>query len=141
MKKEISDTMKKLRDLGLKIAKTAEKGYQQAKSSVESTILEDSLRRRFNLENPYKFQIRRDNSVSDLIEGIMPRNAKRYDEDDMFVFYGDKESNNLTKGDLIKDLSSNADYRIKDLIEVEVPVELDGKTYQVIGTAALCDLL
>ncbi len=141
MKQEINDTLKKLRDLGLKIAKSAEKGLQQVKTSAQKTILEDSLHRRFNLENPYKFQLYTDNTFTNIIGGIMPRNAKRYDEDDMLVFYGTIEDNNLKKGNIVRDLSNNADYRIKELVEVEVPVELEGKTYEVIGTAAMCDLL
>ena len=141
MKKEIRDISEKLRSLGVKIIKSTEAGIARAKTSIANTLLEEHLHRRFNLENPYRFQIIKDRSKTNFISAILPKNAKRYEEDDVFVFFGNNEYNNLEKGNVIRDLSNNADYEIKDVIEVEVPVSYEKKTYEVVGTAAVCELL
>ncbi|MBN2504300.1 MAG: hypothetical protein JXB20_03045 [Bacilli bacterium] len=141
MKKEIRDLSQKMRSLGVTIAKKTEEGISKAKDSIENTIFEEKLHRRFNLENPYKFQIIKDRSKTNFISAILPKNAKRYEEDDVFVFYGDLDYNNLEKGNVIRDLSNNADYEIKELIEVNIPVSYEDKTHEVTGTAAVCELL
>lgn len=141
MKKDIRDLPQKLRDLGIKIAKKTEEQIDKAKAMIDNTVLEDQLHRRFNLENPYKFQIIKDPSKTNFISGILPRNAKRYEEDDVFVFYGPLAGSNLEKGNIVRDLAANADYEIMELLDVEVPVELDGKRYEVSGTAAVCKSL
>lgn len=141
MKKEIKDFSQKLKDLGISVFKKTEAGLKKAKENVANTILDDHLHRRFNLENPYKFQIIKDKSKTNFISSILPKNAKRYVEDDLFVFYGSMEHNNLEKGNIIRDLSINADFEIKDLLEVKVSVEYENKQYEVLGTCAVCDLL
>ncbi len=141
MKKETKDLPQKLRDLGVSVYKKTEAGLKKAKASLDNTILDDHLHRRFNLENPYKFQIIKDKSKTNFISSILPKNAKRYEEDDLFVFYGSMDHNNLEKGNIIRDLSANADYEIKELMEVSVPVEYENKRHEVLGTCAVCELL
>ncbi len=141
MKKETRDLPKKLRDLGVAVYKKTEAGLKKAKANFDNTILDDHLHRRFNLENPYKFQIIKDKSKTNFISSILPKNAKRYEEDDLFVFYGSKDHNNLEKGNIIRDLSVNADFEIKEIMEVTVPVEYEGKRHEVLGTCAVCELL
>ncbi len=141
MKKETRDLPQKLRDLGVSVYKKTEAGLKKAKVSIENTILDDHLHRRFNLENPYKFQIIKDKSKTNFISGILPKNGKRYEEDDLFVFYGSMDHNNLEKGNIVRDLSANADYEIKDILEVKVFVEYEGKRHEILGTCAVCELL
>lgn len=138
---EVKDLGKKLRDLGIKVAKTVEKGYESAKLSVENTILEDNLKRRFALENPYRFEIYDDQHKSNVLTNLFVRHAKRYEEDDLFVFTGAEYENDFKKGGIIKDLSDNNEFQIESIQQVLVPVEFNGKTYEIVGTAVKCRLL
>jgi len=130
-----------MRMLGIKIVEKTKAGIKKAKTGIENTLLEDHLRKRFNLENPYKFQIIKDKAKNSIIDELFYRHAKRYEEDDLFVFYGPLAANDLQKGYYIRDLSINADYEIKEVMEVEVPVEYNGKGYEIIGTAVITELV
>ncbi|MDD3842017.1 MAG: hypothetical protein WC088_00650 [Candidatus Izemoplasmatales bacterium] len=131
----------KLKELGIKVVKSVEKGYESAKMSVENTILEDNLKRRFNLENPYKFEIRNSKNQFTVLTNLLVRNAKRYEDDDLFVFSGSIFDNGFSIDGIIKDLSDNAEYQIKDIQQVLVPVEFNEKSYEIIGTAVKCRAL
>ena len=131
----------KLKELGIKVVKSVEKGYESAKTSVENTILEDNLKRRFNLENPYKFEIRNSKNQFTVLTNLLVRNAKRYEDDDLFVFSGSIFDNGFSIDGIIKDLSDNAEYQIKDIQQVLVPVEFNEKSYEIIGTAVKCRAL
>lgn len=137
MKETLKDLSSKLKNLGISLVDTAKKGVEKAKSGIEHTLLEDSLRRRFNLENPYRFEVV-SHSKNDFLNNLLPRHAKRYDEDDLFVFYGTMAANDFQKGSIIKDLSDNAEYRIEEVLEVSIPVEHEGKSYPVAATAVTC---
>jgi hypothetical protein len=141
MKKELNDFSQKLRNLGITIVEKTKAGVQKVKSGVENTLLEDHLRKRFNLENPYRFQIIKDKANNSIIGELFYRHAKRYEEDDLFVFYGTKEANDFQIGYYIRDLSVNADYEIKEVMEVALPVEYNGKNYEVNATAVVCELV
>lgn len=140
MKEKIRDLSQKLKNLGIHAVDTAKKGLEKAVSGFENTVLEDNLRKRFNLENPYRFEIIK-HSKTDLITNLLPKHAKRYDEDDLFVFYGSISANDFVKGYHIKDLSDNAEYIIEEIIEVSIPVEYEEKSYSVIGAAVTCKAL
>lgn len=131
----------KLKELGIKVVKSVEKGYESAKTSVENTILEDNLKRRFNLENPYKFEIKNSKNQFTVLTNLLVRNAKRYEDDDLFVFSGSIFDNGFSIDGIIKDLSDNAEYQIKDIQQVLVPVEFNEKSYEIIGTAVKCRAL
>ncbi len=86
MANTIKDLPQKLRELGLKAVKTIEKGVVSTRKGIENTLMNEELRRRFNLENPYKFEIRDAKAKTNLFTGLAARNAKRYEDDDLFVF-------------------------------------------------------
>ena len=140
MKEIIKDLSIKLKNMGVQVVDTAKKGIEKAVSGFENTVLEDNLRRRFNLENPYRFEIIT-HSKTDVLTNLVPRHAKRYDEDDLFVFYGSLKANDFVKGYHLKDLSDNSEYIIEEIIEVSIPVEFENKSYSVIGTAVTCKAL
>lgn len=142
----------KLKELGIKVGKgvekgtgfvvdNIEKGVGYVKDSMEKTVLDDNLRHRFNLENPYKFEVYGKGNKSTMVTSLLVRNAKRYEEDDLFVFFGSVADNGFEKGGIIKDLAINAEFRILDIVQVLVPVEFNGKTYEVVGTALNCQAL
>ncbi|MDD3126834.1 MAG: hypothetical protein PHT27_04385 [Candidatus Izemoplasmatales bacterium] len=138
---DVKDFANKLKKLGIKAVKIVEKGYESAKMSIENTVLEDNLRRRFNQENPYKFSIRDAKNQSTLLTNLFVRNAKRYEEDDLFVFSGSVFDNGFLIDGIIKDLSDNAEYQIKEIQQVLVPVDFNDKSYEIIGTAVKCKAL
>lgn len=140
MKEKIKDLSVKLKNMGIMVVDTAKRGIDKAVTGFENTVLEDNLRRRFNLENPYRFEIIT-HSKTDLLTNLLPRHAKRYDEDDLFVFYGSLKANDFAKGYHLKDLSDNAEYVIEEMIEVSIPVGFEDKSYSVIGTAVTCKAL
>ncbi|MFO7968642.1 MAG: hypothetical protein ACQERX_01080 [Bacillota bacterium] len=130
-----------LKEKGLKVFKKANKVISDAKENVSDTMLMDKLKRRFNLENPHKFIVSEKRVKTNIVKELSAQHAKRYDEDDIFVFFGSNEANEIKKGYIVKDLKSLEDYIIKDIVEVEVPVEFDGKSYEVIGTAVYTEEL
>lgn len=141
MKTNEKDLPKKLKELGIKAFETAKKGISTAKSSVENSILEENLKHRFNLENPYKFVVLPEPKKVGVIDELTARHAKRYDDDDLFVFYGKIDKSVLRPGYIIRDLSNGAEYSIKNSLEVTVSVEYNHKEYEVEGTAVMCEAL
>lgn len=136
------ETMKefanKLKDLGLKVVKKVESGIDYAKTTVESTILTENLRHRFHLENPYRFIVSEPDAKPSLFQTLLPQNAKRYEEDDTFVFFGSPEDNRFRVGDVVTDIADQSKYVIKAIEAVLVPVMLNDKEYEVKGTAVSC---
>ncbi|MFH0992914.1 MAG: hypothetical protein V1761_01040 [bacterium] len=131
----IKDLPQKLRELGLKAFKSIEKGVVTTRKGIENTFLTEELRRRFNLENPYKFEIRDAKAKTNLFTGLAAKNAKRYEDDDLFVFFGLPEDTGLVVGTIIKDLSDGAEYAIETIIAVTMTVTLEDKGYDVPATA------
>jgi hypothetical protein len=95
------------------------------------------LHHRFNLEKPYRFDVLADSKM-DVLSSLRLRNAKRYDEDNLFVFYCSLEDNDFHVGQKIKDVADNAEYVIEAILAVTIPVELEQKTYDVTATAVSC---
>jgi len=124
--------------LGLTIKNKAKKTWKKAKMSISDTILEEKLRQRFNLENPYKFIITDKLEEPTKVDKILTYHAKRYEEDDVFVFFGDNEDDVLEPGKYIQDLSTQAYYEIIDMASVMIPVQLKHKTHEVPATAVYC---
>ncbi len=135
------DLPSKLRDLGIKVVKKAKKGINDVKSNVENTILEEHLKKRFNLENPYRFVVVSESKKLTVLDELSARHAKRYDEDDLFVFFGKLDNKEFTAGKLLIDLSDNAEYKINDLLEVTVPIEYNHEVHEVLATAVMCSVL
>jgi hypothetical protein len=131
----------KLKDLGIKVVKKVEEGIGHAKNSVESTILTENLRHRFHLENPYRFIVCEPNAKPSLIQTLMPQNAKRYEEDDTFVFFGSPEDNRFRIGDIVTDIADQSRYEIRAIESVLVPVMLNDQEHEVKGTAVSCKAL
>ena len=125
----------KLKKIGLDIITKAKTGYNTAKSSIEQNLLNDSLRRRFNLENPYKFIIMNSMEKTSFLNELLPRHAKRYIEDDIFVFYGNINDTDLKVDYYIKDLSDESMYKIQELAMVKVTVTYENASYEVDGIA------
>jgi len=135
------DLPSKLRDLGIKVVKTAKKGIKEVKTSVEHTLLEEHLKKRFNLENPYRFVVVSESKKLSVLDELTARHAKRYDEDDLFVFFGKLDKKEFGSGKLLVDLSNNAEYKIKDLLEVTVPIEYNHEVHEVLATAVMCSVM
>jgi len=134
----IKELTTQLRSLGLKVVKTIEKGVVDTRKGIEDTLLEDELHRRFNLENPYRFAVRDPKAKTSPLAEWTARNAKRYDEDDLFVFYGDPARTGLAAGQIVTDLSDNAEYEIENVVAVEIGVTHQDRTHEVPATAVRC---
>jgi len=141
MANTIKDLTAKLRELGLKAVRSIEKGVVETRRGIENTILEDELRTRFNLENPYRFEIRGPKEKPSVLAGFGARNAKRYEDDDLFVFHGDVASAGVAKGDIVKDLSDGAEYEVENVIPVTMTVTLRDQPHDVAATAVKCRAL
>lgn len=115
----------KLKELGVEIYTQAKKEYEAVVKSTNSQIKKEKVRRRFNLENPHRFVLLDSKTRVKLFDNIFARHAKKYDEDDIFVFYGSKESNSFEKGQEIKDLSDDVVYEILEIVEVTIPVSYE----------------
>jgi hypothetical protein len=134
--KKIDDLAEKLKKVGIDVVTKVKETYNTAKESMDKNFLNDSLKRRFNLENPYKFIIMSDKSKTNIVNELMPRNAKRYIDDEIFVFFGTLEDNDDIKvGNYIKDISDNSFYEVLELASVKVSVTYENKEYEVNGVA------
>ncbi|MCK7486915.1 MAG: hypothetical protein MZU97_16500 [Bacillus subtilis] len=131
----------KLKELGLKVIKKVETGIGAAKNGVEATILNDNLHRRFNLENPYRFIVCEPDAKPSFIQTLLPVNAKRYVEDDAFVFFGSPTENKYRVNDIITDISDNSRYQITQVEGVLTTVVLNDTEHEVKGTAVKCKVL
>lgn len=125
----------RLKDLGIEIYSAAKKEYEAVVSSAEKQIRKEKLRKRFNLENPYKFNLLDSGFRIKALDSLFSRHAKRYDEDDIFVFFGGNDKNHFKKGHRIKDLSDNTIYEIIEIVEVTLPVTFEDNSVDVTCTA------
>lgn len=125
----------KLKELGVEVYHNAKKEYNAVLKGAKKQIKKDKLRKRFNLENPYRFVLL-DNKVRiKFLDSLTARHAKRYNEDDILVFFGSVEENNFQKDQKIKDLSDETIYIIQEIIEVTIPVTLEEEVIEVPCTA------
>lgn len=132
---EKRDFPSRLKELGIEIANAAKKEYKAVVLGAEKQIRKDKLRRRFNLENPFRFVLLDSKTRIKLFDGLMARHAKRYDEDDILVFFGRKEDNNFQSKQRIKDLSDESVYEIIEIVDVMMPVKHEDKVVEVACTA------
>ena len=137
----MKDFQEKLKKMGLKVIKKVEAGIDYAKSTVDNTLLQDQLKRRFNLENPYRFMVYEANSKPSLLQTLAPLHAKRYEEDNTFVFFGTPEHNQFTIDEIVQDLADESMYQILAIEAVMVRVSLNDLDYDVNGTAVVCKSL
>ena len=135
---EKKDFLSILKKLGIKIYNATIKKYKAAKDNIEKQILKEKLRKRFNYENPYKVILLDSPHRVKLADSFLAKHAKRYNEDDIFVFFGTRGETHLETKHRIKDLSDNSIYEILELVEVMIPVTLNGKEIDVLATAANC---
>lgn len=131
-KKEFID---KLKGLGIEIYSAAKKEYEAVLENAGRQIKKEKLRKRFNLENPYRFVLLDSSLRIKMLDGLLAKHAKRYDEDDILVFFGTKEENHFKAKQRVKDLSDNTVYEIVEIVEVMIPVTLDNKDIDVPCTA------
>lgn len=132
---EKRDFSSRLKNLGIEIYNAAKKEIGAVKSSTEKEIRKDKLRKRFNLENPYRFVLLDSKTRVKLLDGLMAKHAKRYDEDDILVFFGSKEDNNFQPKQHIKDLSDETVYEVLEIVDVFMPVKYKEKVVEVPCTA------
>jgi len=76
-----------------------------------------------------------------LIDELLPKHAKRYIEDDIFVFYGERKDNDIKLGYIIKDLSDQTLYKVKEIVDVVIRVTLDDLDYDVDCIAVYGEML
>jgi hypothetical protein len=139
--KKSNDFIENLKKKGNGIVNKAKEGYKSVKITVEKNFLNDSLKRRFNQENPYKFIIMNDKEKASVIDELMPKHAKRYLEDDIFVFYGSKEDNDISVGYFIKDISDGTMYEVEETVDVKIPVVYENESYEVDALAVYGKIL
>jgi len=132
------ETLEKLKKFGLSAVNSAKEGLNEVKETAQFAILDEQLRYRFNLQNPYKFVVHPEGKKINLLDEVGSRHAKKYDEDDLFVFYGSADRNHFHIGDHVTELSSNFIYVIESIVDVTVPVELNDKSYDCDATAVMC---
>ena len=131
----------KLKGMGLKIYNKAKKEINDFKSAAEHNLFADKLRSRFNLENPYKFMIIKKGEKLSFMDKYLPKHAKRYNEDDIFVFYGEAKDTGISVGDKVRDLSDETMYEVNQVRDVEIPVNYEDKVYEVACTAVYGKIL
>jgi len=139
--KSSQNIVEKLKKVGIKIANKAQETFNTTRNSIEQNFLNDSLRKRFNLENPYKFIIMDSKEKSSILNELLPRYAKRYLEDDIFVFYGSLKDDDIKVDYIIKDLSDETLYKVLELVDVKVTVTYQNKDYEVDGVAVYGKIL
>lgn len=138
---EKRDFTARLKDLGVEIYHAAKKEYDAVVASAEKQFTKEKLRKRFNLENPYRFVLLDTSVRCKLLERFFSRNAKRYDDDDILVFFGTKSENKFKQKHRIKDLSDNTVYEIVELVEVTIPVTMENQDIDVPCTAVYCKVI
>ena len=124
-----------LKDLGIEVYNAAKKEYDVAVNGAKKQFKKDKLRKRFNLENPYKFVFLDSRMRISFLDSLLARHGKRYDEDDILVFFGKKDENNIKPKQRIKDLSNNSLYEVIELVEVAISVTMDDTVFEVPCTA------
>ncbi|OQX93212.1 MAG: hypothetical protein B6I17_03720 [Tenericutes bacterium 4572_104] len=129
------DLIDRLKGLGIEVINAAKKEYQTVISGTEKQFSKEKLRKRFNQENPYKFVLLDGPVRIKIIDNLLARHAKRYNEDDILVFFGTKKENHFKPSQRIKDLSDNIIYEIVEVVEVMIPITLNNKDIEVPCTA------
>lgn len=132
---EKKDFTSRLKGLGIEIYNSAKKEYQAVVSGAEKQIRKDKLKKRFNLENPYRFVLLDSQTRVKMLDRFFARHAKRYDEDDILVFFGNKASNHFKNKQKIQDLSDNTILEVIETVDVMIPVSFEEKTVDVACTA------
>ena len=133
--------IKKLKDAGLGIIAKTKSGFNLTKKTIEQNFLNDALKKRFNLENPHRFLIYESEEKLGLLQKLTPLYAKRYLEDEIFVFFGHLMEEDIKESYLLKDLSDEALYKVKEIAYVKVSVTYENKAYDVDGTAVSGQIL
>ncbi|MCK7479197.1 MAG: hypothetical protein M0C28_18885 [Candidatus Moduliflexus flocculans] len=138
----IKDWTLKLRTLGLNVVKTIEKGVTDTRKGIENTILEDELAPPLQPRESVPLRNRRDpKDKPNALTGLAARNAKRYDEDDLFVFHGAPAATGILVGNILKDLSNGAEYQVENVVSVTMGVTYQNKEHEVPATAVKCKAL
>ncbi|XMB73136.1 hypothetical protein RJI07_04280 [Mycoplasmatota bacterium WC30] len=135
------DFASRLKDLGIEICNAAKKEYEVVVSGAEKTLHKEKLKKRFNLENPYKFVLLDSGLRIKILDNWLAKHAKRYDEDDILVFFGDKKYNKFKPKQRIKDLSDETVMEIIELVDVSISVSLNNKEVDVPCTAVYGKIL
>ena len=131
----------RLKELGVEISNAAKEEYEAIKSQAGKQIKKNKLRKRFNLEHPFRFVLLDGSMRLKPLDRFMARHAKRYDEDDILVFFGSQRENHFKAKQRIKDLSDESVYEIIEIVDVMLPVTLENKDYDVPCTAVYCKVI
>ena len=129
----------KLKAKGLKILDKTNAFIDSTKEKIKQTLLNDQLKRRFQLENPHKMLISKELTDVNIIKELTAYHAKIYEEDNVFVFYGPLNDLDIKQGYVIRDLATMEAYKVMDIAEVDLPVTLDEKIHEVPATAVYCE--
>lgn len=131
----------RLKGLGIEIVTAAKREYNAALTGAEKQIKKEKIRKRFNLENPYKFILLDDTKRIKWLDKFFARHAKRYDEDDILVFFGTQKENHFKPHQRIKDLSDESIMEIIEVVDVSIPVKLEEDVIDTPCTAVYGRLL
>jgi hypothetical protein len=135
----MKDLKEKLKEKGLKLVEKTNDFIDSTKEKIKHTLLNDQLKRRFQLENPHKMILSEDKVDVNLIRELTAYHAKIYEEDNVFVFYGQLKDIDVAKGYYARDLNTMEVFMVKDIAEVEIPVTYKEKIYDVPATAIYCE--
>lgn len=130
--------MNLLKEKGLKLVEKTNEVVNQTKDKIKQTLLNDQLKRRFQLENPKKFVVNDSIPKVNLIDELTAWHAKTYEEDLIFVFYG-QHLEELKVGSFVKDLGTLEVFKIKEVAEVQIPVTYQDELHDVSATAVYCE--
>ena len=128
----------RLKELGYEMLNAAKREVGTVVATAEKQVKKEKLKRRFNLENPYKFVLLDSSKRIRFLDSMFARHAKRYDEDDILVFFGTNKSNGFQPHHRIKDLSDNSIFEVLEIVEVSLPVKYEEKEVEVPCTAVYC---
>lgn len=131
----------RLKELGYEVLNAAKREVNSVVATAEKQVKKEKLRRRFNLENPYKFILMDSQKRIRFLDSMFARHAKRYDEDDILVFFGSNKANGFKPTHRIKDLSDNSIFEVIEVVEVTLPVKLEESEIDVACTAVYCKVL
>ena len=128
-----------LKEKSMKIVNKTNEFVDQTKDKIKDNLLNDQLKRRFQLENPHKMLVSEKVTPVNMIQELTSSHAKIYEDDNVFVFYGPKKDNGIQIGYYIRNLATMEEFIVKDILEVEVPVTYKEKVYEVLATAVYCE--
>lgn len=132
---EKRDFKARLKDLGVEIYNAAKKEYESVVSSAERQVSMSKLKKRFNLENPYRFVLLDSSTRVKWLDSFFAKHAKRYDDDDILVFFGSKAQNKFKVKQRIKDISDNTIMEVIEMVDVKITVTLNEEEVEVPCTA------